>query len=212
MITAIVGIGIAIGIIAAAMSVGVAWVWVMEVIDYRRSRGLDTPVKGPEGADPRRIDDLERELEIGKYSPAARELQLELDVESALEQMKTVSGFGKITEHEWRLALKKVNDRGLTPKVIVCGVEPERHSMAACQLDILESKNPDVDPRFLAIGLVWRYGAGGEFDQQNGRGDRKVGPLTRAVVAEWKAVNERSPIRTLVDEDGNTETIRAFGS
>lgn len=171
---------------------------VREMIKIHRRRRAPKAVDEPEGADQRRIDELERDLEIGKYSPTARELQLELDVENAMEQVKHVSGFGKITEHEWRLALKKANDRGLAPKVIVCGVGQERHSMAAGQLDILESKNPDVDPRFLAIGLMWRYRPGGEFDQHNGRSDRKVA--------------RRAPLRRIVRADGEVEEIRAFGS
>lgn len=146
----------------------------------------------------KRIDELERELEIGKYSPQSKELDRRLKIDAGLELVR-VGHFGgqrqALTAERWSELFDTYGDQSPT---VICAISGR--PITSQQYEARSADHPewDDDTRWaLAVGLMCQYGR-----------NRDAVAFDR----EWKGQDvDDGEWAEIPADDVDTDIIQAFG-
>ena len=146
----------------------------------------------------KRIDELERELEIGKYSPQSKELDRRLKIDAGLELVR-VGHFGEhrqaLTAERWSELFDTYGDQSPT---VICAISGR--PITSQQYEARSADHPewDDDTRWaLAVGLMCQYGR-----------NRDAVAFDR----EWKGQDvDDGEWAEIPADDVDTDIIQAFG-
>lgn len=146
----------------------------------------------------KRIDELERELEIGKYSPQSKELDRRLKIDAGLELVRAGHFGGQrqaLTAERWSELAEKYGDQS---PVVICAISGQ--PVASQQYEARSADHPewDDDTRWaLAVGLMCQYGR-----------NRDAVAFDR----EWKGQDvDDGEWAEIPADDVDTDIIQAFG-